>query len=327
MTPARGIERSDPSPGAPTGAAAIPNAFDIRIRGGLTMLEAGLLAAVPFLRHGFCTRRGGNSAGRFESLNFSFRRGDAEAHVRANWAALSRAFGIAPERFVTVRQVHGDGIWVIDGSESLPIPGGAGGGAHEPCCDAIVTNRAGIAIGVKTADCVPILIADPERRVVAAIHAGWKGTAKPIVRKVCDVLEARFSCRREDLLAAVGPAIGPCCYEVDAPVREAMGDLAVRPGVFRSAGRDGHWRLDLASANRLQLLEAGVPPARVAAANLCTACRPDLFFSHRGSGGATGRQFNFLVMRDGPEDGAERSGPTAPGGPDEKELDTIEGVV
>jgi hypothetical protein len=260
------------------------------------VFEADLLAEIPSLRHAFSTRRGGSSGGCFSSLNFSFRQGDEAENVRANWAALSRAFGIAPERFLTVHQVHGNRVWVIDGAESIPTSGDGDAREDAPRCDAIVTNRPGIAIGVKTADCVPVLIADPVRRVIAAVHAGWQGTARRIVEHVCAALEARFSCRREDLRAAIGPAIGPCCYEVDDRVREAMAGLPGLERIFSPRDAPGRWRLDLALANRLQLRNAGMPASRVAEANLCTACRPDLFFSHRGSGGKAGRHFSFLLM-------------------------------
>jgi hypothetical protein len=294
MSRARGAA----GPGAPG------EGFRLRRRGGLSVFEADLLAGIPSLRHAFSTRRGGSGGGRFAGLNFSFRQGDEAEHVRANWAALSRAFGIAPERFLTVRQVHGNRVWVIDGEEPAPVSGGGEAGEDAPQCDAIVTNRPGIAIGVKTADCVPVLIADPVRRVIAAVHAGWQGTALRIVEQVCAALEARFSCRREDLRAAIGPAIGPCCYEVDGRVREAMAGLSGLELIFSPRERPGRWRLDLALANRLQLRNAGVPASRVAAANLCTACRPDLFFSHRGSGGKTGRHFNFLLMDGTPGEGS-----------------------
>ncbi len=290
MSPARGAA----GPGAPG------EGFRIRRRGGLSVFEADLLAEIPSLRHAFSTRRGGSGGGCFSGLNFSFHQGDEAENVRANWAALSRAFGIAPERFLTVRQVHGNRVWVIDDAESMPVSGGGDAGEDAPRRDAIVTNRPGIAIGVKTADCVPVLIADPVRRVIAAVHAGWQGTSRRIVEQVCAALEARFSCRREDLRAAIGPAIGPCCYEVDDRVREAMAGLPGLERIFSPRETPGHWRLDLALANRLQLRNAGVPASRVAAANLCTACRPDLFFSHRGSGGKTGRHFNFLLMDGAP---------------------------
>jgi len=299
MSRARGAA----GPGAPG------EGFRLRRRGGLSVFEADLLAGIPSLRHAFSTRRGGSGGGRFAGLNFSFRQGDEAEHVRANWAALSRAFGIAPERLLTVRQVHGNRIWVLDEAEPVPVSGGGEAGEDAPQCDAIVTSRPGIAIGVKTADCVPVLIADPVRRVIAAVHAGWQGTARRIVEQVCAALEARFACRREDLLAAIGPAIGPCCYEVDDRVREAMAGLPGFERIFSPGETPGRWQLDLALANRLQLRSAGVPASRVAAANLCTACRPDLFFSHRGSGGKTGRHFNFLLL-----DGEPGEGSGSPGG-------------
>ena len=275
-------------------------AFRFVRQGGITFCQSTVLGDLDFMLHAFGTRQGGNSTGNFAGLNLSYRQGDEAGQVRANWEALALAFDIAPEQFLTVRQVHGDDVLTIDDSRLIPErdAGGPGEEREPPLCfDAIITNQPGLAIGIKTADCVPILLVDPVRRVIAAVHAGWKGTARRIVSRVCDILRRRFACRMEDLNVAIGPAIGPCCYEVDLRVWEAMGGLSERESFFHSPGKGGRWMLDLALANRLQLLDAGVPEAHVQAAHLCTSCRRHLFFSHRGSGGATGRQFNFILLK------------------------------
>ena len=154
-----------------------------------------------------------------------------------------------------------------------------------------------MALCIKTADCVPVFLADPVRRVIGAVHAGWKGTALQIVEKAVREMVQRFGARPSDLFAAIGPAIGPCCYEVDAAVYQAMSHHASRTAFFHTGRQDGRWMLDLPLANRHQLLRCGLLPERIRTADHCTACHPDLFFSHRAQGGNTGRQLNFIMIR------------------------------
>ncbi|MDI9570771.1 MAG: peptidoglycan editing factor PgeF [Pseudomonadota bacterium] len=246
--------------------------------------------ARPFVVHAFCTRRGGVSSGRFAALNMSGREGETEANVNANWDIVAAAFGLARRQFFRVHQVHGDRIHVVDDAD-FPI--------HDRRpreCDAVVTNRPGLALCILTADCAPVLVADPARRVVAAVHAGWRGTALNISGQVVRLLRERFGSPPGELQAAIGPAIGPCCYEVDAVVRAAMDGHPDREAVFAAQPAPGKWRLDLALANRLQMEAAGIPGGNIRTAALCSSCRQDLFYSHRGAGGQTGRLLNFIMI-------------------------------
>ena len=264
--------------------------FHFAHRGAVEYLEAGALSALGFVDHAFCTRRGGVSGGPFSSLNVSFRVGDREDDVRRNLALVGEAFGIPQECLVLMGQVHGERIHVIDGDGPPPV-----------CiseCDGLITARQGVALAVCTADCVPLFFVDRVRRVIGAAHAGWRGTALGMAGKMVDAFVTGFASRPEDILAAVGPAVGPCCYQVDAPVHAA---LAVHPGAerfLRPCRDEGRWMLDLALANRLQIEERGVPEANILSAGLCTSCRRDLFFSHRASSGCTGRQVNVLMLRE-----------------------------
>ncbi|MDA8124197.1 MAG: peptidoglycan editing factor PgeF [Deltaproteobacteria bacterium] len=257
-------------------------------RGAIEYLEDAGLAAHPFLTHGFCTRRGGVSEGPFASLNTGEQVGDRAKDVRRNLSAIGEAFAIPEGRLVLMQQVHGDRIEVIDdnGCPADPVPE----------CDGLVTDCPGVALAVKTADCVPILFADPVRRAIGVAHAGWRGTALGIAGKLARLFQERYSSRLEDLLVAIGPAIGPCCYQVDGPVREAF---AARPEASRllrpCPEQAGRWRLDLPLANRLELTALGIPTENISLAGQCTACRTDLFFSHRAEQGRTGRQISFLM--------------------------------
>ena len=246
--------------------------------------------AYSFVAHAFCTRRGGVSSGRFAALNMSGREGEEDANVSANWDIAAAAFGLTRRHFFRIHQVHGDKILVIDSADFLIHT------CRSLEYDAVVTNRPGLALCILTADCVPVLVADPARRIVAAVHAGWRGTALNISGQVVTLLRERFGSSTRDIRAAVGPAIGPCCYEVDDAVRAAMDRHPGRDAIFTKQKEPGKWRLDLALANRLQIEAAGVTGGNIQVANLCTSCRRDLFYSHRGEGGKTGRLLNFIMI-------------------------------
>jgi YfiH family protein len=190
------------------------------------------------------------------------------------------ALGAGTEGTRWARQVHGAACLVADGH-----PAGQIGEA-----DALVTTRRGVPLAVFTADCLAVVVAEPERGILAVAHAGWRGTVAGILGRLVQTLAERFAVRPERLRAAIGPSIGPCCYEVDEPV---VGPLrAAFPGDWdrwvAAAGPAGKWWLDLWRANTDQLVAAGVPAGAIANPRLCTACRRDLFFSYRKEG-PTGR--------------------------------------
>ncbi|MCG6534700.1 MAG: peptidoglycan editing factor PgeF [Syntrophales bacterium LBB04] len=259
-------------------------------KGTVEYFESPLLAGRDFLLHAFSTRRGGVSRDGFASLNFSKREGDGAENVRRNWEILADAFQLSPEQFLLMDQIHGDGILAINEGMEIPPEG------HRQF-DALVTDRPGIALVIKTADCVPLLMMDPVRRVIGVGHAGWRGTALNIAGKVVDTFVKSFSSRTEDILVAIGPAIGACCYQVDAPVYEA---LASHPGAvsfLHPQKEQGRWILYLAGVNRLQMEERGVPPENISSADHCTSCRGDVFYSHRRDGIKTGRHVNFIMLK------------------------------
>jgi YfiH family protein len=177
----------------------------------------------------------------------------------------SEGWNEQPE-LISLTQVHSDVSLYADGS----LAGRIGEG------DALLTDAPGALVGVRTADCVPILIADDSKRKVAAVHAGWRGTAQAIAAKTVGAMAARFGSHARNLQAAIGPAIGACCYEVGPEVASQFWDLF--PGIAGPAERT---HLDLPEANRRQLLSAGVPPDRIYLCGLCTACLAEEFFSWR----------------------------------------------
>jgi polyphenol oxidase len=268
--------------------------FKIAQKRSLQYLQAAVFHDCDFLTHAFCTRQGGASRNDYASLNMSFREGDEEDKVLQNWGRLAEVFDIPIEQFLVVNQVHGDGIFVI-GRQGSYFPSRA-----ELDYDAIVTNRPGLAICIKTADCVPVFIVDKVQRVIAVVHAGWRGTAAGISAKVIKLLRSRYLSDPRDLLAAIGPSIGICCYEVDSvAARPFAGQKNNEAFLFRRASGN-KWMLDLPEANRRQLLDCDIPEKNIELSGYCTSCRQELFFSHRASGGVTGRQINFMMIKETP---------------------------
>ena len=265
--------------------------FTFSRKGPIQYVESRALQGCGFVEHAFCTRWGGVSAGDFENLNFSFREGDPGEQVRKNWEILAGAFAVPARQFLVVNQVHGDRILAVDGDHPKPSEN------QVLEYDAIVTDRPGLAIGIKTADCVPILLADRAKRVIGAVHAGWKGTSLAIARQAVDTLVQRYASRPADIVAAIGPAIGPCCYQVDDIVFESMRDAGRGEDFFSPCSEKGRWKLDLFSANRWQLEAAGLHAENISSSGICTACRGDYFFSHRREKGRTGRHLNFILIR------------------------------
>lgn len=254
----------------------------------MRILRSRLLEDFP---HGFTTRDGGISPEPWGSLNLGGAVGDHPERVGENWRRLAAATGLG---FARVRQVHG--AVVVEADRAGPPVEDA---------DAVISAAPGVAACVSIADCVPILVADPDGGRVAAIHAGWRGTIARIAAVAVERLTA-LGASPSRLLVAIGPSIGPCCYEVSADLaarfEAELGDLAVR------RGHTPH--LDLQAANAAVLRDAGVQPGRVETLGRCTSCEGELFFSHRRDAGRTGRQVAFIApsppSRDAPASGAPR---------------------
>lgn len=268
--------------------------FAVRRRGPIQFLVIPAFEATGLVVHAFTTRMGGFSSAPYRSLNMALHVGDDRRSVCFNRALVCRALDIDLTHLVTCRQVHGDVVRVVQEEDR-------GSGALEeaglPEADALVTGCSGVPLASFYADCVPLFILDPVRRVVALAHAGWKGTVLRIGGKVVEVMAERFGSRPGDCLAGIGPAIGPCCYEVDELVVELLREsFAGWNKLVHPTGR-GKWKLDLWEANRMTLIGAGLKPENITLAGLCTACRTDLFFSYRAEGGRTGRMASLLMLK------------------------------
>ena len=238
----------------------------------------------PRLLHGFAGRRGGKSVGPYESLNASYRVGDDPKTVSQNVCDLKLAVGIHDGRIVTMRQVHGDEIVDVR-DQNLKETGEA---------DGMTTGERNIFLGVLTADCVPILFVAPKHRVIAVAHAGWRGTLAGIAAKVVRRLSEQYGIKADDLEAALGPSIGPCCYEVQddvaKPLMKEWGKLTTPSVVVR----DGKSFVNLRRLNRDIHRKCGVPGKQLSVVGPCTSCAPEDFFSYRRERRETGRQISFI---------------------------------
>ncbi|MGA8074466.1 MAG: peptidoglycan editing factor PgeF [Candidatus Acidiferrales bacterium] len=301
----RGEKRTRKKTGAKASAGSNGAGARSERRGNdLVVLQSQNLAGQKWLIHGSSTRGGG--ASRLENpharskraelvLNLGFSEWDERDRVEENRRRFQKALGAESMPLVALRQIHSDIIHVIDAAPPQPLRG-----------DALITTTPGILIAVQTADCIPILLADPEHRVVAAVHAGWRGTLKRIAEKTVGRMRMLFGSRPGKILAALGPGIGRCCYEVGPEVAKEFASQFDRarewfdgPYDALASGEDpnplpwltmmppGHQpepprvQLDLRAANRAILEGAGVAAKNISASELCTSCRTDLLFSYR----------------------------------------------
>jgi YfiH family protein len=281
----------------------------------LQLLHSEKLAQLPWLVHAFSTRRGGVSrvyGG--NALNLGFTQHDSRAAVERNRALFVKQLGVAKGRkswpLITLRQIHSDLIHRVEGVPEHPLAG-----------DGLITNTPGLLLAIQTADCLPVILADKKHRVIGVFHAGWRGTVKRIVEKGVGEMRRYFGSDPRNMVAAIGPGVQGCCYQVGEEVRVKFGAQfayaaelfrevkesdPVRekyPLLFLTARAPGHSELpvniflDLVEANRRQLIDAGVPAKNIEASSPCTACHTGLLFSHRTEKGVTGRLMAVAGIR------------------------------
>jgi len=255
-------------------------------KNNLKLAQFKNLSGFPELFHCVTTRAGGASTRPFAGLNLGAHVGDRDGAVLANYEVLSQALDFDLQKVITSHQVHGSKIACV--AEMPPRPQPFPFGHALEGYDGFITAVPGIPLMVRVADCVPVMLYDPIRKTVAAVHAGWRGTAAGIVKKAAGLMVEKFGCDISSILAGIGPSIGPCCYEVGGDVADSFRPM---PGSSRFLLQEDadRYSLDLQEANRQQLIGAGLPTEHIEISWLCTACNLDLFFSHRGEQGKTGR--------------------------------------
>jgi YfiH family protein len=268
----------------------------VAVDNGITIWRDRALAAHGDIVHFVSTRIGGVSQDPCASLNLSFRVGDQAAAVLTNRQRLAEGLGIQLDAMVAAQQVHDTHVEIVS-----PAERGRGATDFEsalPATDALVTNEPGLCLLVMAADCVPILLYDPRRRLIGAAHAGWRGTVAGMAGRVVATMTEAYGCNPADLLALVGPSIGPEDYEVGDEVAthaEAAFPRSVARVIRRAAGRNPHF--DLWTANVLQLGDAGVRSDHIAVAGISTFATPERFFSERRDHFPTGRFAAGIMLR------------------------------
>ncbi|MCF8144288.1 MAG: peptidoglycan editing factor PgeF [Deltaproteobacteria bacterium] len=244
-------------------------------------LRYSILSSYPQLSHAVFTRLGGTSRPPYDRLNTSYDVGDLSCHVAANLDLIKSTLGAG--QLTYMEQVHGTRILVIRRGDEV-------GRKEIPAADAVITNAPDLAVLVKQADCQGIILFDPDRNVVAVIHCGWRGNVANILKKVAARMRIDFGCEECNLLACIGPSLGPCCAEfVDYKTifPDDFQAFRVKPDYF-----------DLKAISRWQLLNAGLRQENIQISDICTRCRTDLFYSYRGEG-RTGRFGTVAMLRQG----------------------------
>ncbi len=266
--------------------------------GATTVGSFSQLSGFDGVLHFVSTRKGGISIGNFSSLNLGFHVGDDNFRVLRNRRILADEIGVDLGRFTFAHQCHSANVAIADQACR-------GRGAMEldsalPNTDGIITNVKNICLGVQVADCVPVLLYDPDCKVIAAIHAGWKSTLRKITTVAVHKMMQHYGCRAENMLAVLGPSNGPCCYEVgDDVVREARVALGNINDVIKPSKTPGKHIFDQWTANIRQLKDAGLKASHIECAEVCTQCNTDHFYSSRADEGHTGRFMAGIMLTKG----------------------------
>jgi hypothetical protein len=244
---------------------------------------------IPFLRHGFSTRHGGTSPLPARALNLSHVSWDDVTRVEENRRRFLIALGFPQESLVTLSQIHSDRVHIIE--ENLEQWNRRTQG------DALITQRAGVTLGIQVADCLPILIVDPQTRTIGGVHAGWRGTLARVFAGTVAKMRESSGCDPSRMMTAIGPGIRFCCFEVGEEVVEAFenefpGSSLAKP----LEEKPGKYLLDLRVALDVQFQEAGLAPENIFDLGLCTRCNPGEFFSYRGEGPRSGRMMGAISI-------------------------------
>ncbi|MBI2862864.1 MAG: peptidoglycan editing factor PgeF [Chloroflexi bacterium] len=249
--------------------------------GGLPAFQFQHLSAESRLIHAVFTRQGGESSPPYHTLNVSTRVGDDPETVATNRFRLCQALGEPSNALVGAFLVHGTTPYLVRNRASLP--------EALPKADALLADQPGCLLLITYGDCVSILLYDPAHHAIGLAHAGWRGTILGMATEAVRAMTEAFGSQPQRLLAGLGPAIGPCCYAIREDVAQAVRAKLPDAESLLMPNSDGQLHLDLWQANRRQLLTAGLRQEQIEGSGLCTACNTDLFFSHRGDRGHTGR--------------------------------------
>ena len=274
--------------------------FSLHEHEGVNWFSAACFDQILGINLAIATRFGGVSDGMYSTLNFSVSQGDDPAKVRENFIRFGKAVGLPAQQMVLSQQTHTTNLRYCTGED------GGKGILRErgyTDIDGLYTDQPGVGLVISFADCVPVFLADPDKKVIAAVHSGWRGTVGRIGTKMIGIMADQFGCDPRNIYALIGPSICQDCYEVDEPVIARFKDEYSQeqwPLLFKQSDEQnmtGHCQLDLWQAARLNLLEAGVDDQHITVTNLCTCCNPDIIFSHRATGGRRGVTVGMIFMQ------------------------------
>lgn len=261
------------------------NVLKITKKGDLQYIQFPKLLKTGCVRHVFSTRHGGVSTGDAAKMNLSFNKDTNPDNVKKNFEILCGAVGIDTKNLVLSHQTHTSNVLIVDKSH-------CGTGITKPSfqdVDGMITNQSGVALVTQYADCTPLLLCDPVKRVIATSHAGWRGTVKLIGKVTVEKMIREFGCNPKDIIVGIGPCIGQCCYEVDDPVYNEFKkiDFLDFSKIFINK-ENGRYMLDLVEANKQILINSGVLPQNIDANDICTCCNHEDLHSHRATQGKRG---------------------------------------
>lgn len=244
----------------------------------IEILQSHLLNEYAEICHGFSTREGGVSRAKFATLNLGNGRGDDIDNIKENTRRFCKAVKISPHKLVHLGQIHSSNIAKVDRPGFIENT------------DGVITDTEGIFLSVKTADCVPVLFYTPTAKVVGALHMGWRGIAKKIVENFIEKVVENYNVDPANLLVAIGPSIGKCCYEVKEDVLDRFDDSEI-------ISKNNKFFLDLDTAVVNRLIKLGINSSKIDIIELCTYCNPDRFFSYRRDGKTTGSMLSFIGLK------------------------------
>lgn len=271
--------------------------LDIKEKNGVLWLEFPALAGTGVVRHGFSTRMGGVSEGKFASMNFTFTRGDNPDHVMENYRRMAAVLGVDVNRMVLSWQTHTTNIRRVTQED-------AGKGIVRERdyrdVDGLITDVPGLTLVTFYADCVPLYLLDPVHKAIGLSHSGWRGTVNRMGQVTLDAMKKAYGTKAENVIACIGPSICQDCFEVGEEVAEAFAkelDPKYLPQLYYRKD-NGKYQLDLWLANEIIFREAGVKQENIHITDICTHCNPRLLFSHRTAGNERGNLAAFLCLND-----------------------------
>ncbi|MCI8661238.1 MAG: peptidoglycan editing factor PgeF [Lachnospiraceae bacterium] len=272
-------------------------ALCIKEKKGVVWLEFPALSSLGMVHHGFSTRLGGVSQGKFATMNFTFTKGDNPEHVMENYRRMAQALGVDEKRMVLSWQTHTTNIRVVTEAD-------AGKGIIRERdykdVDGLITNVPGLTLVTFFADCVPLYIADPVHGAIGLSHSGWRGTVCRMGKETLDAMKREYGTQPKDVIVAIGPSICQDCFEVGEEVAEAFSEAFRQvdlPQLYYKK-KNGKYQLDLWRANEIIFSEAGVARENIHTTDICTHCNPELLFSHRTVGTERGNLAAFLCLKE-----------------------------